>query len=169
MARKKKYQYNGIGFDSTDQIYMYCWLLQLEQEKLISQMQLQPPSFPLSQKVTFNKRTLLHEHVYTCDFMVKFTQYESLPASIKEIFYIKSQDEKFYIQIKPSFDRSNMTRLFTINQKWLFKQSGIYVYKIEVDKLFQKTFVPEYCRYTQKTKKLRQKYKNFKTIKEIIL
>lgn len=154
-----------LSFDSTDEIFMYQWLLQLKQHNIIDQIVLQPESFELSQKVThpITDKSLLRPHVYTADFKITF---KNKHEKLKQLFNLDYQ--QYYIQVKPGFDRSNMTRLFTINQKWIYQKFGVYIFKFQVDKLFKKSFVPQFCRFTQKTKKQRDKYKQLLGIKQFL-
>jgi hypothetical protein len=146
--------------------------------------------------VTKKQGTLLNAHEYTTDFKVIW-----IPKA-KGIFYYTDEDElklnnipfianhpslsnhvkneffeyfldTSYIEIKPGFDKNGMTRLFTVNQKWVYQKYGIYVQKITpIDNkkscLFKETFVPEKCLYTTKTKKLKSYKFKVRTLKEFL-
>lgn len=93
------------------------------------------------------KANLLQSHVYSYDFHVFFN------PNAKDIFVNCLTDDKtaflkynknvpfigyqagkelnhlivVRIEVKPNFDQNNMTRLFAINQKWLFQRHKIFV------------------------------------------
>lgn len=171
--------YNGIEFDSEEERLFYLYLDELKERGFVREFSFHKLIFNLSDSVksSWEKKlktktkqmesTLLHPHVYTPDFHVKWE------TSSYGIFYCYIDDEhKFgdvpfisnkddldndigsYIEIKPSFDMNNMTRLFTINQKWVYKEHGIYVQKIipngKSTCLFAKTFVPQEAMVTPK-------------------
>jgi len=107
---------------------------------------------------------LLEDHVYTPEFKVKLT-----PAGVKllswyfhttEDGHYSTENRKFdklfvhnveglgndyyiYIEVKPEHDRHNMTRLFTVNQKWMWWKHGIFVNLVQPHILFKKTFTPK--------------------------
>jgi hypothetical protein len=73
-----------------------------------------------------------------------------------------------YIEIKPDFDKVNMTRLFKRTQLAILESTGTYVSLVKVPSLFKKTFVPSRYIYTdKKTQKRKLKYKA-KSLKQFI-
>ncbi len=177
MEKKKKPEYNNIVFDSNEEIDFYKWCEEALDKGLIESFCYQPNPFKLSSrasiKVTKQLKTktkivdkfLLHPHEYTADF--------ALIPSHGLIFtcddLISTLDDNcVVIDVKGSFMKYHDGKSFSINQKWVFSQYGIYVNKVVPDKLFKKTFVPEKCRITEKTNKPRKKYQGFKTVDEFI-
>lgn len=126
----------------------------------------------LKTKIKKNESTLLREHVYTPDFLIVWDESargmfcDSINGlvNLKKIPFTTnewSQGAAFsVIDIKPSFDRHNMTRLFTINQKWMYQRHNIFVQKIIITgkktALFQTTFTPDKYLLTDKAKKKRK-------------
>ena len=136
-----------MNFDSKDELYFSYWLEELDE--FILGWESHPDPFKLfdglsiikqvqlKTKVKQVEKTLLQPHVYTPDFFINVTHN----------FPFKKHIISNYIEIKPKFDRYNMTRLFHINQKWVFDKFGIYVQQIIVDTLFKQTFVPRKCAF----------------------
>jgi hypothetical protein len=74
-----------------------------------------------------------------------------------------------YIEVKPSFDFKNMTRLVKINQKWVFEKHHIYINIVVPEHLFNRTFTPLKYFTTDKSGKPRKiKYKNKITLQEYL-
>ena len=144
----------------------------------------------LKTKQNKKESTLLHSHIYTPDFYIEWNKkahnifynliHENVNLS-KSVFIAqlevlnKDTDyEKYtgkiisYCEIKPAWDMQNMTRLFSINCKWVMTDYNIYVQKIiptapNKNCLFAQTFIPEKCLYTAKKhqpKKFKYKVKS---------
>lgn len=114
-------------FDSNEEMHFSWWLDQLVEAGFVKSYTLHPDPFLLSDSVPEHK---IRKHIYTPDFKIEW----------KSCLECVSSD---YIEIKPSFDSHNMTRLFTVNQKWVYAKYGIYVQKIVPEKLFKQTFIPD--------------------------
>ena len=154
-------------YDSPEEAYVSWFLDELVEGGYVKEYVSQPPATVLSIKKRYRwvKRlktkekdmygTLLQEHVYTPDFKVLWRK--GIGVFYKDIIDIGSdKDAPFCVkrfvwgdgdtsiwEVKPLFDRNNMTRLFTINQKWMYDKYGIYVQKIIPQKLFEATFTPK--------------------------
>jgi hypothetical protein len=111
------------------------------------------------------QQTILHGHSYTPEFKVlwtidgarKFVWDPESRTKFDKLFigwHGDSDDwdgevpkNKYpcicYIEVKPSFDRNNMERLFKLNQKWMWQQHEIFVNLVKINDLFQKTFTPK--------------------------
>jgi hypothetical protein len=182
-------------FDSDEEKYFSWYLDELLQAKYISRWVFQPYTYRLSRiekysvatqlknKVGTKRLSLFRAHEYTPDFGVEFT-----PKS-RRLFYnligdgIDLRTAPFIanyehdtpygiVEIKPSFDRNNMIRLFRINQKWMFFQNKLYVQEVVVDKkngrgLFADTFTPIKYLKTPTGKDRTLKFKP-KTLKEFV-
>ena len=131
---------------------------------------------------------VLKGHIYTCDFYVEWNSdfdksnkvSTSLTSGIRKkksasLQFILSQlnpdkPKSFsYIEVKPSYDMNNMTRLAKINQKWVWEKHGIFVNIVIPEKHFNKTFTPERFRTTNKSGKPRKiKYKNLINAQEFL-
>ena len=64
-----------------------------------------------------------------------------------------------WLEIKPKFDQNNMTRLFKINQKWVFDKHGLFVDLVIPETLFEKTFTPKDYLTTPTGKQRKLNYK----------
>ena len=109
-------------------------------------------------------------HVYSPDFSIAWAEkarkiFFNVCGSKVDLYKSPFITDIFYshisiIEVKPVFDQNNMTRLFTINQKWMYQLHGVYVQKVVPVKLFEKTFTPKKYLLTDKSGKPRKlKYK----------
>jgi hypothetical protein len=64
-----------------------------------------------------------------------------------------------YIEVKPSYDFGNMTRLATINIKWVYQKYGIYINIAKPKELFAKSFAPNKFLITSTGKARKLDYK----------
>lgn len=159
-SKKNKFLYDEISFDSNEEVQMYKWLEDCTELGLVLHFEYQPQPFLLSEKVLINNKSALQKHIYTPDFKVQFSQ----NPIVKQLFPF-TQNQVF-IDVKGGFSIYNNHSQFSVNRKWVYQKYGVYVYKVEVQKLFKKSFVPESCLYTAKLHKLRKKYENYSLIEE---
>ncbi|MBN1980533.1 MAG: hypothetical protein JW795_03315 [Chitinivibrionales bacterium] len=138
--------FDGILFDSMDELYFYWWLLELKKRKVVLTIDTQV-SFTL-----FNgdKRFGLEETKYTFDFDVWWS------TSIK-MDYFKKWPLPTHVEIKPDarskgrhIDLHNNEYITNLKIKWLYQKTGVYVQVVRVIDLFKKTFVPVRCLKTIK-------------------
>lgn len=187
-------------YDSKEEVYFLWYLKELINKGLVKDYIYQPKTFPLSEKAvsaravqlkTKIKKTesaLLPAHGYSADFFINWNisaRYKLFACHSEENsrligdypFIANKRGESSYysvIEVKPSFDQNNMTRLFAINQKWVYSKYGIYVQKIiphprKVEKsflpassLFLRSFVPKRFLLTDgggQQRKIKYKYK----------
>lgn len=156
-------------FDSAEEVYFLWYLHELYYKQFIDKVIYHEDSFELSNglwvhtaeqlktKTKINKKQLFKPHKYTHDFTIKWT--EKAFGVITNIFneaihapLIPFWNKITRVEIKGDYDRSNMTRLFRINQKWIWDRYKIYIQLIKIPLLFKNTFTPE--RY------LKQDYRN---------
>ncbi len=163
-------EYRGIMCDSYEEVYMLMYLYELKEKGLISEIE-RAPSFELSPEVadTYEeiiqlktktktvqkKNIILRKHIYTPEFKVKVNNLK--------LFY--HTEDIAYIEVKPIYDQNNMTRLFKINQKWMFQKFGIIVNLVTPETLFQQTFTPKDYLKTPTGKKRKIKWE-IKTIND---
>jgi len=182
--------------DSNEEKYFWWWANELKDIGFIEKIELQPKPFDLSSSIksVYDKQlktkikeveeTLLNKHIYTTD--VKITWNKSaldifttlLDSRVKKtenrsLTYIISQINEnneiiSYVEVKPSFDQNNMTRLAKINQKWVWEKHGLFVNIVIPEKHFNKTFTPKKFLFTDKSGKPRKiKYKNIVTLDKL--
>ena len=181
-----------MKYDSKEELYFSWYLRELQEANYIYHIEYQPASYhlslpqthcfvkPLKTKTKIVSVTLLRKHIYTPDFRVLWEQ------KARGLFFNNHDDEvdlrkipfitnptsnslsNGLIEIKPVFDQNNMTRLFAINQKWLYHQHDIYIQKIIPVKLFEATFTPQKYLLTDKTNKQRKLKYQPKTLNEFL-
>jgi hypothetical protein len=173
-------------FKSAEERYMCWWLMELYKEGYIKEFNYEVESFELSDPVKYpvlrklktKTKTehvhLMHKHIYTPDFKVVWTAkgYNKIYCILgksnanKDAYFkanLNSETKEIYslIEVKPSFDQNNMTRLSTINIKWVYAKYGVYIQTViptpsigkkgEVkpkNALFNSTFIPTRYFYT---------------------
>lgn len=189
---------SDIGiFDSKEELYVYWWLKELQDNGFIIHIDTNPESFILSEEVkekllkTTTKgtrerlRTILREHIYTTDFKVTWDKkakgifYKTMVEPSDEILpFVASPEENItYLEVKPLFDQNNMERLFTVNQKWMYDKYRIFINKVIPIKqgktgkssgLFNNTFVPQRYLRTDTGRQARKINFNYVTLKQFL-
>ena len=174
------------SFDSNEEKYIDWYLQTLLNHGYVDSYNFEDFSFPLSKKITHNwikpmkrvddkemETTILQPHSYTPDVVVKWDYsakglfYQNLEDNEKITAPFVAQRNESIWEIKGGFDFQNMTRLATLNIKWVMDKYGKYIQIVTPDKIFNKTFTPERYLLTDKSFKPRKlKYKNVKTIKQ---
>ena len=103
------------------------------------------------------KRNLLMSHSYSCDFKVVWNaEYkDQLFSDVNDIklnthFVAQKINEEWisYLEVKPEWDFNNMTRLFILNQKWVYDKHGVYIQLFKPIEFFKSFFIPERYKYT---------------------
>ena len=183
-------------FDTYDEYIFALWLEELKVAGYIKDWKHEPYEFKLSdglkiqyQKVTELKtktkiedkeQTILQPSVYTPDFWIKWEEksygklFQDISSNVKIVcpFISNSLYGKHYysyVELKPSFDSGNMTRLFKNNQKFVYEKFKVYINLfIGLDDLFNKTFTPHEYTLTHKTKVPRKMKYIPKTLKEFL-
>jgi hypothetical protein len=174
---KKKPTYDGIEFDSREEIEFYMWLEEAVQNGLIfDDFTYQPASYELSSKRTrlelkqLKTKTkkvekhLLHPHKYTADFQFRLT----MKGERLNIFIADRSTGLVTVDIKGGFNQHGGDREFSINQKWVYDKYGDYINKVVPEKLFKASWCPVGARLTEKTRQVKRKYENCRTVKEFI-
>lgn len=175
-------------YDSKEELYFSWYLDELCKAGYVSEYSFQPGSFVLSAPVVYKyekqlktktkimTKRLIREHSYTTDFRIIWDK------KANGVFYASSYGQLYlintpfittsanvgFVEIKPVFDQNNMTRLFTINQKWVYQKYGTYIQKIIPVKLFESTFTPQKYLLTDKTNKPRKLKYQPKTLNDFI-
>lgn len=157
--------------DSNEEIYISWYFDELIKIGVAISAEYQPVSFVLSEAVSSThikpmkrvedkvvSETILNGHLYTADVLVywdkkykgvifdtiegesKFRENSSMSKFVAQ----KDNKGEYFsvIEVKPSFDQNNMTRLAIINQKWVWEKHKVFVNIIIPDKIFKQTFAP---------------------------
>lgn len=178
-------------YDSNDEMYFHWYLMELKDNGFIQGYELQPTPFILSNEVRMSytkpmkkvadkilSYSILNGHIYTPDAKIFWNEKSSKGVLYNNVgnYYNRIDDVPFlaidnvsYVEIKPSHDFKNMTRLVKLNQKWVWDKHKEFVNIITPQKLFNETFTPGRFFLTDKSSTKRKlNYKNIKTINEFI-
>lgn len=146
---KKKYIYNNITYDSKEEVEFAQWCEEAQRLGVINNYSYHNKVYTLSEKNKY-----FRAHIYTPDFQIE----------INDKFCHLFPDQTMIIDVKGAFAKHDGERSFRINQKWVYDKYGIYIHKVIPKEWFEKYGVPKECRFTEKTKKERECYKDFKDI-----
>lgn len=175
--KKKKYEeeVNGLPVDSIGEVYFAWYFEELKQSGYVQDYK-RGQSYLLSDSLINNyvvqlktKSKPMHEvvlmgHSYNLDYEVTWTDLgvKHFCNKFGEKFtkpFVCDSNNKSYFEAKPSYDFNNMTRLATLNVKWLYQKYGIYTQVIVPERIFKKTFTPKLM---LKTKTGKDRKLNFK-------
>lgn len=151
--------FRGIKYDSKEEYHFLNWAFELKDLGYITRIN-RAVSFPLTNDVKISYKegnknksfTLLRGSKYTPEFDILWSsKAHSLVYSLdigtgkpnKLLIGIGVTTRRTLIEVKPTFDYKNMTRLFTNNQKFLYHNTGLYVNLVKIPDLFEKTFYPD--------------------------
>lgn len=164
-----------LEVDSAEECDFIEWCCEAAQLKVIKDFEYQPKPISLSEPINFidakgKRRSLLRDHVYTPDFRIQIDPRASQKLCIQfKVPYEAMNLESFdvYLDVKGTFQRNDGGRAFSINQKWVYQKTGIYINKIVPVKFFAECGCPKACFLSKKTKKPRKMYLGFQTISQI--
>jgi len=147
--KRKIWKYGDVIVESGEEFEFCHWL----DEALASGFVLRwsfakNSSFPLSENTVRpvfkkTKTTFIYEkpvlcHVYTPDFIF-------VPSERLSMFDHRLTTDKngvIWVDTKGGFGRYGDKRIFAVNQKWVYKEHGVWVNKIVPKDWFKKTWVP---------------------------
>lgn len=165
-------------FDSDEELYFFYYLEELKDAGFISRWEYNPAPFPLTDgldhyyrdsKGRLKSQCLFRKSVYTPDFKLYWNysaenvlfrlmdseQKLNLPFIAQWSYTGDDNDMVSFVEVKGSFDRNNMTRLFINNRKFIWKLHGWYINLAELPDFFRDTFTPASYLLT-KTGKIRK-------------
>lgn len=182
--KASKYKYDGISFDSQEEIDFYLFLKDALKHKLIKSYEYQPKAFELIPKVVEKikipykrkggykivEKTILQPHIYTADWLFFITpKFNKLfPRHKLKV----GKGGSVYVDIKGSHNKYGGDRVFPINQKLLYMTHGIYVNKVVPIEFFKSIrCAPDELRWMKKRKikTLRKHYRGISSFEEILL
>jgi hypothetical protein len=155
-------------YDSPEEEYFAEWLAELQQQGYVKSWERVTTPIPLTRGLKHNyiqtiilktktktvpkSQVLLASSEYTPDFGIVWDDgaknifFQPIYDEQKLIcpFLADLKDGEYYsvVEIKPVFDRHNMTRAFISNQKYIWDKYGLYVNLIVVPDIFLETFSP---------------------------
>jgi hypothetical protein len=155
-----KIKYKGIMLDSTEEKEFYMWCEEAVEYGVILRFAYHPCTFELSKPEKypgFNSkdkpamRSLVAKHGYTPDFLLEGVDKLPLKKKYRNSGFV-------YVDTKGSFQKNGGGTIFSINQKWVYQQYGVYVHKVMPEEFFSATWVPEAAKWTPKRTKIQKKY-----------
>jgi hypothetical protein len=180
-----------MEFLSKEELYFSLWCKELELAGYIDSWA-EAKTYPLGEKIvnTYNEvkktktvpkeQTILNGCEYTPDFEIHWNKkalnifYDYFPtinSKVNTKLFIANNDEPIYksiIEVKPSFDQNNMTRLNTTNRKWMYQKYSIFVNLIKVPDIFKDTFTPKSYLMTDTGKQQRIIHFETKTLEQYV-
>jgi len=167
-----------MNYDSNEELYFSWWLDELLKAEIVLKynralpIQLSDPvkrwehkkyltKVRKEEKLKSVQKTILQAHIYTPDFIVLFK------PLFAEKFGLECDDIGLsYIEVKGKHIPEGQARSFTINKKWVYKETGELINLVKVPDIFEKTFTPKKYLLTDKTKKARRINFKVKTLEE---
>ncbi len=166
----KVHLYNGTVYDSAEEVWFVMWLNELVKYGYVNNWSRNetPIHVTTGFELTYVKETQLKTKLkkeiktskiltpseYTPDFYIQWDKRAEkifyLDYTTPQTFMINPKgfilSDKYdmsIIEVKATFDRNNMTRLFINNQKFIWSKLQIFVNLVEIEDLFERTFMPE--------------------------
>jgi hypothetical protein len=195
---KEKIIHDELGFDSWEEIHFYWWCKALIDSGYIESVKIEPPSFLLTEPLVVEyfkpmkkvsdkmiPEELMKGNIYTCDALITWTDKAFdvffMPIASKKRkkkgavlqFMLANHSDKLgwysYVEVKPTFDQNNMTRLAKNNIKHVYSKYGMFINLVVPEKLFNKTFTPKrFLSHNKKAGKRKIKHKNIISLKTFI-
>jgi hypothetical protein len=157
----------GLPYESNEELYFLYWCEELMKKGIFVEV-CRGETFVLSEaaleevlikkqlktktKEIVKHKKFLREHVYTNDFTV-YVKEECLYLFDFRCSGHKQMDgvncAKAYFEVKPVYDQNNMTRVFQINQKWVYDKIGHFINLFVPEKEFVKGFFPKKYLFTR--------------------
>jgi hypothetical protein len=150
-----------MEFKSNEEIWFSWWIEELKEAGYIKSWEA-PKTYALTggfarqyerqskKGVVLEVQTILEQHVYTPDAEIEFTEkaYGVFVAKNgqkweKHMFLQTKEGTPCIFEVKPEYDHHNMTRLNSLNRKWLMANYGLFVNLVQPTKLFKSTFTPK--------------------------
>lgn len=164
-----KPEYNGIAFDSPDELELYWFCEEAKEHALITDFTYQSPTWQLAepvietieqfgakgQKIKPKQRVVLKGVTYTADFHIIGAK---AGVPIPE-----------FVDVKPKFSRRDSDAAkFSLLRKWLYQRHGALVHAVIPFELFKQTWAPELARLTPKKREPRKAYLPIPSIRQFM-
>lgn len=158
--------------DSQEEWCMFNWVKEMKERGLLLEYTYQPQAWELSPKYDYvpypevkNKKGelkakfLMHPHIYTADFTLKFDATNlKLMEYLSQSFKVRCDDVRdgvltLVVDVKGTFMSNDGGRSFSINQKLMMMVHNVYVNKVVPKVMFKKIGVPKRCFTTMRSGK----------------
>ena len=166
---------------------MFNWVKEMKERGLLLDYVYQPEHYDLSPKYEytpypvqtdkngeFKKKFLMHPHIYTADFILRFDARNlQLIRYLAQAFKIRLDDVKdneltLVVDVKGTFMSNDGGRSFSINQKLMMAVHNIYVQKFVPKVAFKKLGVPKRCTTTMKSGKASKVFKGMNFMETVL-
>ena len=173
--------------DSQEEWCMFNWIKEMKEHGLLLDYVYQPEHYDLSPRFEYtpypvvkdkkgNVKTkfLMHPHVYTADFTLKFDANNlNLMRYLGQAFKLRLDDVKdgvltLVVDVKGTFMSNDGGRSFSINQKMMMAVHNIYVSKFVPKVAFKKLGVPKRCTTTMKSGKASKVFKGMNFLETVL-
>ena len=179
-AKEIPFEIDGRTYmlDSNEEWCMFNWIKEMKEHGLLLDYVYQPEHYDLSPRYEYtpypvvkdkkgNVKTkfLMHPHIYTADFTLKFDANNlKLMEYLSQAFKLRLDDVKdgvltLVVDVKGTFMSNDGGRSFSINQKLMMAVHNIYVQKFVPKEAFKKLGVPKRCTTTMKSGKASKVFK----------
>lgn len=159
--KRKKHvdEVNGIPIDSIGEMYFAWYFEELKNHGYVKDYK-RGKSYLLSDSLVNSyvvqlktKSKPMHEvvlmgHSYNLDYEIEWTDLGAklfcsrFGEKLTKAFVCNDLNIS-HLEAKPEYDFNNMTRLATLNIKWLYQKYGIYTQIVTPERIFKKTFTPK--------------------------
>ena len=164
--------------DSQEEWCMFNWVKEMKERGLLLEYIYQPQAWELSPKYDYvpypevkNKKGevkskfLLHPHIYTADFTLKFDATNlKLMEYLSQVFKVRCDEVEdgiltLVVDVKGTFMSNDGGRSFSINRKLMMMVHNVYVNKVVPKVMFKKMGVPKRCFTTMRSGKASKVFK----------
>ena len=188
-AKEIPFEIDGHTYmlDSQEEWCMFNWIKEMKERGLLLDYVYQPEHYDLSPRYEYtpypvvkdkkgNVKTkfLMHPHVYTADFTLKFDANNlNLMNYLGQAFKLRLDDVKdgvltLVVDVKGTFMSNDGGRSFSINQKLMMAVHNIYVNKFVPKEAFKKLGVPKRCTTTMKSGKASKVFRGMNFLETVL-
>ena len=188
-AKEIPFEIDGHTYmlDSQEEWCMFNWIKEMKEHGLLLDYVYQPEHYDLSPRYEYtpypvlkdkkgNVKTkfLMHPHIYTADFTLKFDANNlKLMEYLSQAFKLRLDDVNdgvltLVVDVKGTFMSNDGGRSFSINQKLMMAVHNIYVQKFVPKLAFKKLGVPKRCTTTMKSGKASKVFKGMNFMETVL-
>ena len=185
-AKEIPFEIDGHTYmlDSQEEWCMFNWIKEMKERGLLLDYVYQPEHWELTPRFVdekyanvpkpFKTKFLMHPHVYTADFTLKFDANNlNLMRYLGQAFKLRLDDVKdgvltLVVDVKGTFMSNDGGRSFSINQKLMMAVHNIYVSKFVPKVAFKKLGVPKRCTTTMKSGKASKVFKGMNFMETVL-